>query len=186
MIDTAAASVPAAGGAAVAARPDPSPLIERVFRGIEAERMRGLPFINPALAVEAVGFRRWDGRWLGVLITPWFMNLMLLPDAPAAWRSVRHGEYAGYTLPSGVYEFLSAHEPALGDYQSCSLFSPMFEFADQAGARATALAVLQALFDPAARAGLQGPGTAPAGPLADESAAPVSKRDFLRGRWSPR
>ena len=152
-MDSALASVAAAGGAAAAARPDPSPLIERVFRAIEAERMRGLPFVNPALAVEAVGFRRWDGRWLGVLITPWFMNLMLLPDAPAAWRAVRHGEYAGYALPSGVYEFLSAHEPALGDFQSCSLFSPVFEFADQETARITANCALKALFDDANREG---------------------------------
>jgi [NiFe] hydrogenase assembly HybE family chaperone len=160
--------------------------------------MQDMPFVNAALRVEAVGFRRWEGRWLGVLITPWFMNLMLLPDEPAAWRHVRYGDSLGYLLPAGVFEFISAVDPQLGGYQSCSLFSPMFEFGDQAGARETALAALTALFDADTRAGVEGPGTPmnvqlvdpdagpPAAAGAAQPAAPVSKRDFLRGRWSSR
>jgi [NiFe] hydrogenase assembly HybE family chaperone len=179
-MDAPAASLTAAdapGG--VAQRSDPTARVEHVFGRIHATRMQGLPFLNPALRVEAVGFRRWDGRWLGVLITPWFMNLLLLPDADAAWRHVRHGDSIGYVLPAGVFEFIGAHEPALGDYQSCSLFSPVFEFADQDGARATALAALAALFSAQAQAGAEGPGT----PAPAAEPAPVSKRDFLRGRW---
>lgn len=179
--------------ALVAQRPDPSVQIERVFTEIHATRMQGMPFVNPALRVEAVGFRRWDGRWLGVLITPWFMNLMLVPDADASWHHVRYGDSVSYVLPAGVFEFISAREPMLGDYQSCSLFSPVFEFADPDGARATAVAALTALFDAQSHAGAEGPGTslaataAPAAaaiPHSDAAPAPaVSKRDFLRGRW---
>ncbi|MCA3223270.1 MAG: [NiFe]-hydrogenase assembly chaperone HybE [Burkholderiales bacterium] len=176
--------------------------VERAFDHIHATRMQDMPFVNAALRVEAVGFRRWEGRWLGVLITPWFMNLMLLPDEPAAWRHVRYGDSLGYLLPAGVFEFISAVDPQLGGYQSCSLFSPMFEFGDQAGARETALAALTALFDADTRAGVEGPGTpmnvqlvdpdagppaaAGAAQPAAQPAAPVSKRDFLRGRWSSR
>lgn len=184
----------------VQARPDPAPVLERVFARIHATRMQGLPFLNPVLRVEAVGFRRWEGRWLGVLITPWFMNLVLLPDDAQAWQHARYGESVAYRLPSGVFEFISAQErrasEELGvdfsDYQSCSLFSPVFEFADQAGARATALAVMQALFEPQTQPGAEGPGTerhgdntaasAPAREAAEPAQA-VSKRDFLRGRW---
>lgn len=180
-MDVSAASCVTAADApaGVAQRCDPTAQVERVFGEIHATRMQGLPFLNSALRVEAVGFRRWEGRWLGVLITPWFMNLLLLPDADAAWRHVRYGDSLGYALPAGVFEFISAREPALGDYQSCSLFSPVFEFADQDGARATALAALAALFDAQAQAGVEGPGT----PAPDAGRAPVSKRDFLRGRW---
>jgi [NiFe] hydrogenase assembly HybE family chaperone len=169
----------------VASQADPSARIERVFGEVHATRMRGLPFLNPALRVEAVGFRRWDGRWLGVLVTPWFMNLVLLPDAPAAWRHVRYGDSVSYALPAGVFEFISAREPALGDYQSCSLFSPVFEFADQDGARATARAALAALFDPQSQAGVEGPVGDSARPQAAPAPAqpPLSKRDFLRGHW---
>jgi [NiFe] hydrogenase assembly HybE family chaperone len=173
------------------AHPDPSALLEATFVRIHDTRMAGLPFLNPALRVEAVGFRRWEGLWLGVLITPWFMNLMLLPCAAVehAWPHVRYGESLAYRLPAGVFEFIRAQEPPLGDYQSCSLFSPMAVFADQAGARATAVAALAALFDEGTRAGAEGPGTSLAGPAASPVAAPSatsappSRRDFLRGRW---
>lgn len=192
-IDVATAVAPGAAAELACAQardaaPDPSAAIERAFESIRATRMAGLPFLNPALRVEAVGFRRWEGRWLGVLITPWFMNLMLLPDAPRAWHHVRYGDALSYILPAGVFEFISAREPLLGDYQSCSLFSPVFEFADQDGARATAVAALAALFDAGTHAGVDGPGTAltrgdaiAAEPAA--AAAPPSRRDFLRGRW---
>jgi [NiFe] hydrogenase assembly HybE family chaperone len=193
-MDTAAPRAAAAAPSpSIAQRPDPSAQIERVFAEIHAARMQGLPFVNPALRVEAVGFRRWDGRWLGVLITPWFMNLMLVPDADASWHHVRYGDSVSYALPAGVFEFISAREPLLGDYQSCSLFSPVFEFADPDGARATAVAALAALFDARSHAGAEGPGTALAGtaapavaavPHGDAAPVPaVSKRDFLRGRW---
>jgi [NiFe] hydrogenase assembly HybE family chaperone len=169
--------------------------VEQAYAHIEATRMQDVPFLNPALRVEAVGFRVWEGRYLGVLITPWFMNLMLLPQEPAAWRHVRYGDSIAYSLPAGVFEFISALDPQLSDYQSCSLFSPVFEFGDQDGARATAIASLEALFASETRAGAEGPGTSLA-PLVDMESgaplstarlptakAPVSKRDFLRGRW---
>lgn len=170
-----------------AAHTDPSALLEATFARIHTTRMTGLPFVNPALRVEAVGFRRWEGMWLGVLITPWFMNLMLVPDDASgdSWPRVRYGESLAYRLPAGVFEFIRAQEPLLGDYQSCSLFSPMAAFADQAGARATAHAALTALFDEATRAGVEGPGTSMTGPAAAPAASvapPPTRRDFLRGR----
>ena len=164
--------------------PAPVQQLEAAFQDIYAQRMQGLPFVNEALQVEAVGFRRWEGRWLGVLITPWFMNLVLLPDAPGEWRSLPVRGDTSYAFPAGVFDFIGGFEPAIGEFQSCSLFSPVFEFQQHEAARATAEAALEALFDAGARAGAEGPGTAP-----EERAKPpptttsVSKRDFLRGHW---
>lgn len=59
---------------AVAAR------LEFVFQRIERTAMGGIPILNPALCVSAVGVRQWQGEWLAVLVTPWFMNLVLLPS----------------------------------------------------------------------------------------------------------
>ena len=73
--------------------------------------MHGLPFVNPALAVEAVGFAPWEGRWLGVMVTPWFINLVLAPLDPAQWRSLGQGEKRRYRFPAGDYEFIGAIEP---------------------------------------------------------------------------
>jgi [NiFe] hydrogenase assembly HybE family chaperone len=170
-----------ADAAAIAAR------VQSAFERVQRERMTGLPFVNQALGVELVGLHRWRGLWLGVLITPWFMNLILLPgdggganddSPPARWPAVRTGDYARFVFPAGVLSFLAGHEGEAGDYLACSLFSPMFEFADHEAARQTAEACLAALFDTAASA-------EPADEAQDGAAAPaaVSKRDFLRGRW---
>ena len=124
--------------------------LESVFRQIEQERMHDVPVLNSALKVQAVGFMPWETYALGVLITPWFMNLMLIPDpqrtesggelrTPGSKRTLR--------LPSGSYEFIAGEEQGIGSYEVCSLFSPMFEFADQVNAVATAEAIMLALMD---------------------------------------
>lgn len=154
-------------------REDPSPRLVEAWRAIEHDRMRDVPILNPALAVEAVGFEEYQGCWIGVLITPWFMNLVSLPGS-GAWRSAPERATVYYAFPTGVYEFIAGHEPGIGEYHACSLFSPMPEFADQAGALETARAVRAALFDPK----LLGEGESSP---AKAGAPPLSRRDLLRG-----
>ena len=84
-----------------------------------------------------------------------------------------------YRFPAGVYEFVAGREEVIGEYQACSLFSPMFAFADHDAARLTAQAALQALFDAANGDTAQAPPAAPA-------RAPLSKRAFLGGEREPR
>jgi [NiFe] hydrogenase assembly HybE family chaperone len=123
---------------------DPSARLEAAFRRIEAERMADVPMLNHALDVEAVGFARRDGRWLGVLVTPWFMNLVLLP-AEGEWESVTEGERIFRRFAGRDYAFLGGREPEVGEFQCCSLFSPMGEMPNQDSVRAIARAVLLAL-----------------------------------------
>lgn len=172
---------------------DPSARLTAAFDTV-AVRMRGLDFVNPALQVEAVGFAPWEDHWLGVLVTPWFINLTLLPRDPGRWQPLPLGEKRKYGFPAGIYEFIGATDAVVGEYQSCSLFSPVLEFEDHATARLVAQLAREALFDPQnAEApdypeGNLAPAAAPAagpGPLAELGkgvAAPLSKRDFLRGR----
>ncbi|WP_303787224.1 [NiFe]-hydrogenase assembly chaperone HybE [Azovibrio restrictus] len=126
---------------------NPAPALEAAFRHIAATRMAGLPIANPMLAVEAVAFRRYEksGHWLGVLITPWAINLLLLPAPGAPWPAAGPGGKHTWHFPSGDYEFTIAGEEALGTYHLCSLFSPPAEFHSQEEARQTAYAVLAAL-----------------------------------------
>lgn len=121
--------------------------LEQTFRHILETRMQGMPIIHERLVVQAVDFRWWDGHCLGVLITPWFLNLMLLPAEGDDWCGLRVGEKVDHVFPSGRYEFIIGEEEALGRYQMCSLFSPVFEFADQEAAVATARAALAAIMD---------------------------------------
>ncbi|WP_049621192.1 [NiFe]-hydrogenase assembly chaperone HybE [Frateuria defendens] len=121
------------------------------YRRVAATRMAGLPVLNPALAVEAVGFARRsgsaslpaDGGVFGVLLTPWCMNLVWAADEPAAAAPV--GQPRRYDWGEGRYLFLGACEPDAGPFEQCSLYSPMDAFASQEDARAVALAVLAQL-----------------------------------------
>ncbi|MFG1350868.1 [NiFe]-hydrogenase assembly chaperone HybE [Xanthobacter autotrophicus] len=124
---------------------------EAVFREIHSAKMKGVPFVNESLGVKAVGFRAHEGRALGVLVTPWFMNLVLLPAATDDWSGLKTGDKDLIAFPSGSYEFLAANRPETGPYKACSLFSPMFDFSSMLQAVETAAAVLPALFDAANR-----------------------------------
>ena len=122
------------------------------FTEIWHAKMRDVPLSNKALRVEAVGFRRHEGRILGVLVAPWFMNLVLLPAEDEDWSALVPGTKETVAFPSGAYEFVHNVRDQAGGYKACSLFSPMSEFATQAHAADVARAVLVALFDPAHRA----------------------------------
>ena len=161
---------------------DPASRLEATFTRIWKTRMADLPFLNPALRVESVGFRPWEGQWLGALVTPWSVNLVLMPG-DGEWKSLPMGGERFAVMPAGRFRFIAGIDGELGEYHACSLFSPALEFADHASARATAEAALEALFDAANAPGADGyqPSGAkqePAGP------AEVSKRDFIRGRFA--
>lgn len=165
--------------------PDPSARLEAAYRVI-ALRMTGLNFVNPAIEVEAVGFAPWQSHWLGVMVTPWFINLMLLPRDATAWSSLPQGKTMRYHFPAGDYDFISSRDEAVGEYQMCSLISPLLHIPDQATAREIARLARDALLDPANAPAQEAPAPEEPGPLArleEQADAPMSKRDFLRGRF---
>jgi [NiFe] hydrogenase assembly HybE family chaperone len=181
--------------------------LESAFNRIWQQRMTDVPMLNPALGVEAVGFREWQGRSLGVMITPWFMNLMLLPGDGDDWSALSSGAIELHAFPSGRYEFIVGDEDEIGPYQMCSLFSPVFEFADHEAAVATARAVMDAVMDEANNDGISTrakeiesiwSGEAPAPDngdteplttstpkksLSERVAEPISRRELLRGSF---
>jgi [NiFe] hydrogenase assembly HybE family chaperone len=121
--------------------------LEAAFEMIRVERMHDVPILNAALKVEAVGLRPWNGCVLGALVTPWFINLILLPGE-GPWRSVRLTDSVWYAFPSGRFQFIAFAEPTLGQYHACSLLSPVLEFADHETAREMARVAVESLFDP--------------------------------------
>lgn len=146
---------------------NPSTRVEAAFRRIQAERMAGLPLLNPLLDVAAVGFERHGDDWRGVLLTPWGLQLLLLP-AVADWPVPASHERVFRTYAAGSFAFLGNREDGLGDYLACPLVHDMSPYADQETALLTARASLIALDLEPAR-------TAP------ETAAPASdkRRKFL-------
>ncbi len=120
------------------------------YRRIAYDRMRGLPFYNHNLTVETVGFREWQGRKLGVLITPWFMNLILLPAGDDDWREESCSASSEWEFPSGRYSFNTCRTSDAGLHLSTALFSSMGDFPDQATAHKVAREVMAGLFRPPA------------------------------------
>lgn len=150
-------------------------LLAHGYREIGDRAMRDLPIYNAALSVEAVGFRRFNGSIVGIIITPWFMNVVM--PASAVAQAV-----AGTTLrirfPAGDIEFSLSEVGQMGRIASCSLFSPMFEFADMQTARATAEAAIVELMLPA--------DSEEAVCRREPPTKPIDRRSFLRGSLTER
>lgn len=116
------------------------------FARIGEERMKDLALFNPALRVEAVGFRRWDGWLAGILVTPWFMNFLLLPGQDDRLGDAAVGTRQRIEMPRGEVVFTVGEVEDIGTYAATSLHSPMGSFPDQATAATTAWAAVESFF----------------------------------------
>lgn len=157
---------------------DPVDGVRAAFARIAATRMVGLPLCNPRLEVATVGFVPWETVRVGVLITPWAINLVAVSDDPQALRlavDTRHR----WRFPSGDYDLMGGEEPECGCFQFCSLFSPVPEFHDQAAVEAVACAVMTELFQTG------GDDRRESARLTGASAlhAPLTRRGFLQGAF---
>jgi len=135
------------------------------YLAVYEKTFRDLPIVNKALAVEAVGFRQLEEHHLGVLITPWFMNLVLLPGT-GRWDDRPQGSACTVELPGGKVDFHVSHEQTLGTILSAALFSTVADFPDQEIAREVARETLRLLFDSNA--------------MPEESGRRMSRRALLR------
>ena len=126
--------------------------------------MYDLPIVNKALRVQLVDFFPWSDSLLGVLITPWFMNLVLIPKV--SHERFQSGKTVRINISGSEFMFLANNDDTIGLYLSSSLYSPMFEYKTQQQAVATASAIMQKIKNHAS--GAKPPGEK------------VSRRDFLR------
>jgi [NiFe] hydrogenase assembly HybE family chaperone len=121
--------------------------LEAIYRDIATGSMQGLAVCNPRLEVQAVGFRRHDGFAVGILVTPWCMNVVQAavdggPPLPAA----RLGDSRAVALPGGTVELIVGELPGFGRLDAASLFSPMAQFDGPDATFETAAAAMAALF----------------------------------------
>ncbi|MDP2824273.1 MAG: [NiFe]-hydrogenase assembly chaperone HybE [Sulfuritalea sp.] len=151
----------------------PAEAVEEAFFRIQREQMADVPILNPALSVEAIDFQRWQGHWLGIVVTPWCMSMLLVPGSSENWVSTGENKRRFVRFPAGDFAFLGSAEAELGEYQSCPLFSPMGKFSSQSEATMTARASLIALLTSAQQA--------QAAPKAEKQAdePSLSRRRFL-------
>ena len=122
-----------------------------------------MPFYNEKIAIEAIGFRTFgEGGLLGVVLTPWFMNLIALPIEPVRMEMAKIGRTVSVELPAGKRIFAVGGDETTGLYKAHSLHSPVLNFTLPGQAQAEARRMLAWLMtppDPTAEIATSGSGT---------------------------
>jgi len=131
----------AAAGSAPRHLEDPSALLEHHFLQI-----RDAPPGNVLLSCAAVDFARCRGDWIGVVVTPWFINVFLLPGGGDLWGDIPAGQRRYVDLPSGTVAFTAAEDPFIGPYQYSPLVEPVSAVPDMAAALNIAHEVMRGIF----------------------------------------
>jgi [NiFe] hydrogenase assembly HybE family chaperone len=143
------------------------------FQSIDAA-MRDLPIYNDKAAIEAIAFRPFgEAELLGVVLTPWFMNLIALPIDPAPMDMAAIGHTIQIALPAGERAFVVGGDEVIGLYKAHSLHSPVLNFTLPGQARAEAQRMLSLQMTPAAEEAAATNGPAGSG---------VDRRALLFGR----
>ena len=117
---------------------NPGELVARCFR----ERAEPAGPVNSLLSCTSVGFTRCQGDWLGVVITPWFMDLVLLPGGGNLWGDIPAGQRRYVELPQRTVAFTAAEDDRLGAYQHAPLVATVASLPDMAAAVALANQVM--------------------------------------------
>lgn len=94
----------------------------------------GLPE-NPRLSVEALGFERYRGDWLGAVISPVFIRLILLPAGGSLWGDIPPGQRRYVELAGGTQTFLAEAAGSFGPWQWSALCADITALPDMASAR---------------------------------------------------
>ena len=126
----------------------PAYAFEKVFEHIRRERMMGLPICRTDIGVRALGFVPFAGHWLGALVTPWSVLVILAAGNRQTWPNVEVGKIMPVTLPGGAFHFLGMSEPELGRFLACSLMSPIEWLYRQKEVEAFALNALKLMMTP--------------------------------------
>lgn len=102
----------------------PAAWLERMFTKIADEKMQSLPFFRAGIPVRACGFTLFEQQWVGCLLTPWMMSLLVLPGPGQVWPDRTLADRLALALPCGNVTFIVG-EMAGKQYLSCSLMSPI-------------------------------------------------------------
>ena len=175
-------------------RQSPATFFAEGFSRIAAERMAGLPICRPNISVQVPQFIPFQGQWLGVAVTPWSLLVLLACGDEKTWQSIPTGAVKAVRLPAGEFSFLGMNDPILGEYQACSLMSPLGpDIADQATAQAVALSAFRIMLSdmpepPEERGTSLKKRVVPIRPAASrhkvpEEDEPVRRRDFFTRYW---
>ncbi|OMQ22828.1 hydrogenase-2 assembly chaperone [Serratia oryzae] len=103
----------------------PAPLLEAAFQAVAADGMRDLPFFHSQIPIRACGFQLFEQQWIGCMLTPWMLSLLVLPGPQQQWQPRQVGEKLALALPCGNVSFTLGEIDGCGQYLACSLMSPL-------------------------------------------------------------
>jgi [NiFe] hydrogenase assembly HybE family chaperone len=160
---------------------NPAPQLLTMYRRLMQVASQFGEHANPALGVDIAGFRRYRGDWVGAIITPWFIRLIVLPGGGNLWRALPAGDKLRLEFPAGDLEVIA--DPLPDSKLPVSLYCPLTysvkEIVSQEAAQEIAMAAINTLFSPPAQHPVA---IAPANPLQAPDTAPptVDRRGFFR------
>jgi len=110
---------------------DAADTLLQTFEYILQENMQGIPILNTRLQVQTLGFQIFEDRIMGIVITPWLMNLVMLPNEYDDWDKLELGKKMPIKFPSSSYKFMVNEIDGIGKCKTHSMYSPMHEFSSQ-------------------------------------------------------
>lgn len=156
------------------------PRLEAAFNSL-AGRMAGAPGYNAALTVVAAGFRPWRGGWVGAVVTPWAVQLLLLSGIEQDESAPAPGERRIHLFPGGEWTLMGLNLEGYGMVQAAPLLASVAGLETQAQAESAALAAFHQVMA-AEGAGFFASARSSDAPSQASEKRAVSRRDFLRGR----
>lgn len=109
---------------------NPQTFLETHFKSVHKDEMDDLKLCNKNVHVEGIGFHLHDNHWIGIMITPWFLNLMIIPQSGQPWPELTEGRGKDIVLefPCGNLKFAPRIDPVIGSHLCCLLASPLNDY----------------------------------------------------------
>ncbi len=103
---------------------NPAPLLVAQYERIAREEMQALPFYHATMPIvaECVLF---EGQWLGCVLTPWMLSVVVLPGPDQLWPVRSNSDRLALQLHCGNLTFMVGALPETGQLLACSLMSPI-------------------------------------------------------------
>ena len=87
--------------------------------------MQDLPFFHHNIECFCPKFVLFEGQWVGSVLTPWMISVVILPGPQQTWEPRELGDKITVQLPYKALTFTVSGIETVPQYLSCSLHSPL-------------------------------------------------------------